>query len=346
LNIFNPEHDLCLANGSPNFVPPDSALEFGRNCKGLTRWIEEADQGQIVPWGWNPYLKRQLQKQGVPDPLLPSDRQLADIRALSHRRTAIKAREYLDTALRQYKSHLTAPASVEMTSVGDISAALETLGSVVLKAPWSGSGKGLRWVRSGEFFPSDEGWCRRTIARQGSVIADKRFEVIRDFAMLFSVCGEKVNFEGLSLFHNENGMYRGNLLSSDAYITYVLSRYVPEELLEGIKVSMISFIREHFAGKYSGYLGVDMFISSGDGGRYLINPCVEINVRMTMGLLARKVFDRFRDRIGEGTHSLSVEYRPGKGEITKFVHDSSAIPLHELNEENRYAVVIIKNIKA
>ena len=30
--IFNPEHELCLANGDPNFVPPESALRFGRDC--------------------------------------------------------------------------------------------------------------------------------------------------------------------------------------------------------------------------------------------------------------------------------------------------------------------------
>jgi len=343
VNIFNPEHDLCLANGSPNFVPPDSALEFGRNCKGLTRWIEEASPGKIVPWGWNPYLKRQLQKQGVPDSQLPSDRQLADIRALSHRRTAIEAREYIDIALRQYKSQLTAPVPTEMATAGAIAERVEEFGSVVLKAPWSGSGKGLRWVRRGEFFPSDEGWCRRTIARQGSVIVEKRFEVVQDFAMLFHIDSDGVRFEGYSLFHNENGMYKGNLLSSDGFIINALCRYTSRALLTELQNTMMSFLEEKFIGRYSGYLGVDMFIARIEDGTYLVNPCVEINVRMTMGLLARKLFDGFRDRIGEGTHSLSVEYRPKNGEITTFVNNGGAIPLHEVNEENHYAVIISKN---
>lgn len=30
--IFNPEHDLCLANGDVNFVAPESAMKFGVDC--------------------------------------------------------------------------------------------------------------------------------------------------------------------------------------------------------------------------------------------------------------------------------------------------------------------------
>ena len=56
MNIFNPEHDLCLANGDPNFVPPESALRFGRECAGLNSWIETGDG--IIPWGWDAVLKR------------------------------------------------------------------------------------------------------------------------------------------------------------------------------------------------------------------------------------------------------------------------------------------------
>lgn len=66
MNIFNPEHDLCMANGDANFVPPFSALEFGRDCAGLTSYIQKAGDGEIVPWGWDAVLKQRLVKQGVP----------------------------------------------------------------------------------------------------------------------------------------------------------------------------------------------------------------------------------------------------------------------------------------
>ena len=39
--IFNPEHDLCLANGSPHYLPPASALKFRADChRQVEQWLE------------------------------------------------------------------------------------------------------------------------------------------------------------------------------------------------------------------------------------------------------------------------------------------------------------------
>ena len=34
--IFNPEHDLCIANGDENFVPPRSAMGFAKDNVDLS----------------------------------------------------------------------------------------------------------------------------------------------------------------------------------------------------------------------------------------------------------------------------------------------------------------------
>ena len=67
--IFNPEHDLCLANGDIHFVPPESALALGRDCGSITKYMRgldsNADNGaKIVPWGWNYVLRERLFKRG------------------------------------------------------------------------------------------------------------------------------------------------------------------------------------------------------------------------------------------------------------------------------------------
>ena len=78
LCIFNPEHDLCLANGNRHFMPPSSALLFA--CEGASimqvvypdavavpsvqagpAYAALADgagkpfagKPAIVPWGWS-----------------------------------------------------------------------------------------------------------------------------------------------------------------------------------------------------------------------------------------------------------------------------------------------------
>ena len=102
--IFNPEHDLCLANGDIHFVPPESALAFGRDCASITRFmhglcaVDGSDFGRIVPWGWDFVLKNRLLKEGVDAGLLPTDKQIQQITIPSHRRVALQALEYLNNS--------------------------------------------------------------------------------------------------------------------------------------------------------------------------------------------------------------------------------------------------------
>lgn len=98
--LFNPEHDLCLANGDIHFVPPRSALDFGRGCGSIVEFMQgldsDADRGaRIVPWGWNPHLKERLLREGVAPELLPSQEQLKSIREFSHRSFALEAHNFL-----------------------------------------------------------------------------------------------------------------------------------------------------------------------------------------------------------------------------------------------------------
>lgn len=60
--IFNPEHDLCIANGDENFVPPRSAVGFAKENIDLSEHLRRTNKQrrQIIPWGWNPSLKKRL----------------------------------------------------------------------------------------------------------------------------------------------------------------------------------------------------------------------------------------------------------------------------------------------
>lgn len=381
MEIFNPEHDLCMANGDANFVPPASALEFGRDCAGLTAWIDESAENEVIPWGWDAVLKRRLQKDGVPEAMLPSDGKIEEIRRLSHRRTALLAGVRVHECLksRPELESLLRPVSYveEICDAGEVSAAVDRFGDAVLKSPLSGSGKGLRWARSGELSASDMGWCRNVIARQGSVMVEKRLHIVRDFAMLFHVGARNggkpmphtekaVSFEGYSLFFNDNGTYRGNVLASDAKILSMLTESVPEELLLGVKESLTGFIEDEFAGHYAGYVGVDMCIYMEPGGELRLAPSVEMNVRMTMGLLARRLFDNrlyvsgnaiLLLRPGEetpssgsipikelpeldGRYTMSVEYCPAPGSLHMRRAEFLAA-LTEITPSSRYAVVVV-----
>lgn len=349
MNIFNPEHDLCLANGDPNFVPPESALRFGRECSGLNSWVETGDG--IIPWGWDAVLKRRLIREGISPDLLPSDKFLEDVKMLSHRRNALYANDFLYANVPLLRQYATPSRAFEASSCNDVLTLADRFGEAVAKAPWSGSGKGLRWLRSGELSDNDLGWCRNVIAKQGSVIVERREKVVRDFAMLYSISGNDVRFEGMSLFFNDNGMYKGNVLGTDAWILDELSSYLPRELFIELQDALGQFFCRNYLGVYQGFVGVDMFIYTAPDGTSRIAPCVEINARMTMGLLARRVFDRhlsfspetglclIRDirsgSVPSGRYSLRMEYSP-----SGLVLPPDAVPLTPFSAGFRYAVLV------
>lgn len=370
MNIFNPEHDLCLANGDANFVPPRVALEFGKDCSGLTAWIEQAPDGKIVPWGWDSVLKNRLLREGVSPSMLPSDEELDAIRRLSHRRMAVKAERFVRghiLAAGQYAMLRPEGDVLEVKSLGDAVAAVDRFHDAVMKAPISGSGRGIRWARSGELSKSDLGWCSRTIERQGSVIIEKRCSIVQESAMLFHIGASEVTFEGLSLFYSDNGAYKGNILGSDSWIMERLCGLLPKDaatMLPSIQDALKTFICKEFLGEYKGFVGVDMFIFRDEDGVCKIAPAVELNVRMTMGLLARRVFDRhlFYDQERErlilkpldksliasdipgsldmcGKYLMCVEYSPAEGVLLEKSRNAAA-SLTEVTSESKYAVLI------
>ena len=366
MNIFNPEHDLCMANGDANFVPPASALEFGKDCAGLTRWIDQSSDNEVVPWGWDAVLKRRLQKEGVPGSMLPSDADIAEIRRLSHRRNAVNASIYVNdfqaNADARLLKHLRPISYVrEINDINALTPAVEKFGDAVLKAPLSGSGKGLRWARCNELSASDLGWSRNVIAKQGSIMVEKRLEIVQDFAMLFRVGRSEVSSEGYSLFFNDNGIYKGNVLASDEHILSRISCYVPNELIINVKAALEKYLECEFLGKYTGYVGADMFIYK-EAGEYRLAPVGELNVRMTMGLLARRLYDRhlygnpqqikllrpgdtklpafeMKPADMDGQYAMCVEYSPDPGKLFS-EKDEFLETLTEITPSSRYAVVV------
>ena len=162
---------------------------------------------------------------------------------------------------------------------------------LVLKAPWSSSGRGLRFVHETvEGNPHVQGWLRNLLDAQGSVMAEPYYNKVKDFGMEFGVLADgSVRYLGLSLFHTANGAYTGNILATETAKRDMIRRYVPGGLLEEVQTEVCCQLASVFKGLYAGPFGIDMMIvRSGDAARedFLLHPCVEINLRRTMGHVA------------------------------------------------------------
>ena len=105
----------------------------------------------------------------------------------------------------------------------------------------------------------------------------------------------KVSFCGYSHFVTDwKGAYQGNLLEPDEEVERWILQYVPQETLVAVRRNLQSMLEKLYGGKYTGHLGVDMMVCPDQGGYpYAIHPHVEVNLRMTMGMVAWVFYNRF-----------------------------------------------------
>ena len=289
--IFNPEHDLCVANGDGNFVPPRSAIGFAKDNIVLSGYLRRPNKQlrQIIPWGWNHTLKKRLINEGIDPATLPSEDELQFIRTHSRREFAMD----VHSRLRCEDTQVLGPNyRIIAAGVSEIEEFISANGSAVLKSPLSGSGKGIRFVRGG-LPESDKGWCRRTLDKQGAVIVERRFEIIKECAMLFECHHEGIDFIGYSLFESRNGAYSRNILASNEDIENIIVGYIPLDTLIAIREHLTSILADTLVGHYEGFLGVDQMICHNTSPVFI--PVSEINLRMTMGLISRNQYDYGRN---------------------------------------------------
>ena len=339
LYLFNPDHDMALGNNSAYYQAPASALKMANDLSWLPAWVvPDADSfvalpstgrieewvqtlpvcprvewgcltdgwsrcREIHPWGWNRALVHRLKEQGVADALLPGDILLEERRFLASRLRAVELLSELADAPGR------CGVSRACRSLEEINEELKPsyegcpTPRKLLKAPWSGSGKGLRRLDSGKLEEPVANWCSRILSAQGAVVVEPYYQKVADFAMEFYADGAgKVSFQGYSLFNTDaNGAYKGNFLKSDAQIVAALSGYVPAALLAEVQQELCVRLAAMLGQSYVGYLGVDMMVCAFEQAPfYRLHPCVEINLRMNMGMVAHRLYTRWLSPRSEG----------------------------------------------
>ncbi len=338
--IFNPENDMALANFSPNYTPPASSVKLAGDLSLLPLWyapdgsvvmsheqidldfvesaksrfniktsvvfidevLQHTSQG-ITPWGWSPLLKNNLINMGVPQELTPNSDYLALLREYSSRKNAVRLLSELKVENPQFYG-----SSYYYTDIDSLLDYLATTdGDKALKMPLSGSGRGLIWILDG-ITDKQTDWARRVVKNQGGVVAEPKLKRVKDFAMEFSLHDGVASFEGYSLFETaDSGAYMGNIIMTDDDIENYLAEYVSTDVLHSLRYMLIEKLSAYFP-LYNGVLGVDMMICDTDEG-YKLQPCVEINIRMNMGLVAHTFYKRFVNKGSKGYYR--VDYFKG-----------------------------------
>lgn len=292
--LFNPSNDMALAANLRQYTPPRHIQQMEADLAGLSQFWDEG------PWGWSLATKQRYLRMGISECELPSDEWLADLRCLSSREFGVSYYKTLSNLTLKGKGHSTSQESIIdeegillpcqarfVTSLSSLEILNLHSSLLILKAPWSSSGRGNMVIEDLAHNP-DLSLMRRIehiIKEQGGIVAEPFYaDKTWDFAMEFQVTETGTEFLGYSVFFaDETGHYGGNMVASQEQLLKKID--LPAAFLEGL-------IRYHKKAleklPYRGPVGIDMMRLS--DGR--IHPCVEVNFRMTMGLLALLLYKK------------------------------------------------------
>lgn len=331
IHLFNPEHDIALAANNKFWTAPHA----GRQLRADLGWLPVlwSDEGDIVivndiahaqnavrklnrklpevsfvtlstlqrllpsdvsgvcvlPWGWDISVVHQLRKAGVPRTLLPTEPKLARLREISDRATSSRL-------LKEICMNI--PGCVGesriVTDVAEIAVIEKDWNRIVLKSPWSSSGRGVRYIddRPHNIIM----WAEKVIKSQGHLMVERCMDKVTDFGMEFQANNDgSVEYLGLSLFDTTSGAYTGSILATEEEKLDVITRFISPDLLNDIKEYVCRWMQNELKGIYTGPFGVDMMICKTEDGTLAVDPCVEINLRRTMGHVALAVSPKEKD---------------------------------------------------
>lgn len=312
LHLFNPANDLALAAGVAAYTPPASVQRFTLSGALLPIWW--ADEGDYIlgdpalqecadqlsvqfglphvtvadyitgsadpaPWGWSASAVRQFARAGIALSQLPDERRIGRLRELSHRRSSVILAEALGVE-----------APIEVSRLDELERLIAgrfSDGKLIIKAPWSSSGRGVLsadGISKSELLRHAAGIIRH----QRSVMVERLYPKLHDFAALYRMERGRATFVCLSdFFTSATGAYIGNRIDTDDAIVRSLG-LDPRPVAESMCDTLSSLVGHDYT---DGWLGVDM-LTYGNPDRPQLYPCVELNLRMTMGVVAHYIGHR------------------------------------------------------
>lgn len=296
-----------IAGPGPRFVP----------LNGITQdpdFLNEP-KNRLLPWGWSPAAHRLLSplKTGCASTFKhsPVASWMPGHRELYSKKFALEILKDLLPLLPPEKILPPALMPRICTTKSDLETLILKWGKIMVKAPWSSSGRGLQRITKTPVAGKVWEKLLGIIHTQGYAMAEPLYPKILDMAFQFEITKGKISYLGISRFiTDKKGQYQGNYLNGwpaelhDEITAFAES--VPAWIIDPL-ITVLG--KSRLATHYEGHFGVDTLIYRDDSGSLRLHPCLEINVRQNMGLLSL----RLHQYIAPETKGLfKIFYQPGQ----------------------------------
>ncbi len=298
-------------------VEADGTLSLQEDTSVLARLCADAEgSSPFNIWGWSLALRHRLLHLGIPESYLPSKELISEYRNLSSRAFAAEyIHQLFDDAGREgWSSRLVGRGMKVLNCFTELGKA-DT--SFIFKTLWSSSGRGVFVYTPDTPFNADR--VTSAIRNQGGILVDDFYEdKLLDFALEFETTDAGTHFLGYSVFEaSTSGSYGGNIVAAQSRLRErILSTGIGAELLDKVIDYTTRTLGSLLADSYRGVFGVDMLICRHEGG-IALHPCIEINLRRNMGILAIDVYQRLGDNAtailaGNPSHGFCAQVSDGK----------------------------------
>lgn len=304
LHLLASDDDLIYVPTSPDGVPAHLLRSTG---EGLPSDYILPPSLSVILWGQDAHIMRELRECPLfarTTLLLPP--LTADYLRLSHRQSSYDLLSHLVHQLgypQDLLPHWVTAGADRTETEQRLRTAITAITSrsfgstkqLMVKRPYTSSGRGvfpLPLPIQPKHLEALIGSCMRC----GSISIEPHLDVVDNWAIEYTRNAQgEVSFFALSHFatHPSGRAYLGNHLSSPQELWQELSSYVGEDILQRlIEVQSRWLERELIASEYIGYIGIDLFFYR-DSEQVRFHPCVEINLRTTMGVVAHFAYERY-----------------------------------------------------
>lgn len=275
---------------------------------------------EIRPWGWSPVFLHQIRfivpfcNQNFQD---DSTRFLCrDDRYFYSRKFSLEVLEEIVQNSSTSNLISTQELPIQCSTVENAEIAHQKNRQSVLKAPWSSSGRGLSMLRLPDFNTSVRNWAKGVIKTQGYIMCEPLLKKLVDFSFQFRIKQNKLQYLGITFFRtDEKGQYKGHYLHEHpSEIESVYINFIKTNEME-VSDELADVLSKKLKDKYNGYFGVDAMLVS-INNKLKIQPCVEINLRYNMGIIAMELSKKVGKKYRQFTISTIGEM-PVKNEILK-----------------------------
>ena len=297
--VFCTENDFVLTDSPPSAdflqMLTDAGFGLPKFCRLTELESLPTDSfDTIYPWGWSPAahyrLKNLKEKCSETFKISPVYKWTAEHKLLFERSTSLG---FLTGILDNNPPNWFISKEMvgeKVTSCEEIDSRLKKHAPLVLKAPLSSSGRGIQIIRKTQLNTSNRQWISGVLKQQNYLIAEPHLEKLMDLSFQFQVLPDsEVKYLGYSIFEtNSNGQYNGTLIHPNLN-QYLNEKYDPdlefmiEETATVLKAAMET---SAYAIEHRGFLGADALFFMNQN-RLMMQPCIEINSRMNMGILTK-----------------------------------------------------------